>query len=342
MPLLRFPIEKQPKYKAYLLFTTLVRTPPSYNVQQAIPLLGKLLSGDTQLNNEEVYDDRILRVERERKSLQNKAVNDFLYQPTKETEKSTQIALYMPTPIQIQDGVSISSTDLGVLGVTGQESIEQGASLVSTVTSGAGAVVKSVSDAVKGNITADGARLVGAQMAAMIPGAATTDVIRGTLRTTPNPNTRMMFRSVNLRNFSFDFRMVPTSQRESEVIKNIITYFREELYPDVITLEGQAGGQIEAGYKFPNLFKIDFMYEDEDGNQKDLSEKNPNLKLNPMYLQAFTANYNSTGGFYKDRNFNDVQITMSFAEERTLSKKDIVPDKLTAEEFRAREATYAQ
>ena len=41
-----------------------------------------------------------------------------------------------------------------------------------------------------------------------------------------------------------------------------------------------------------------------------------------MYLKAFTASYNSTGGFYKDGEFNEVSIQVSFAEEFTLNKDD--------------------
>jgi hypothetical protein len=41
-----------------------------------------------------------------------------------------------------------------------------------------------------------------------------------------------------------------------------------------------------------------------------------------MYLKAFTASYNSTGGFYKDGEFNEVSIQVSLAEEFTLNKSD--------------------
>ena len=127
----------------------------------------------------------------------------------------------------------------------------------------------------------------------------------------------MIFRAVNIREFSFDFKMVPTSKREQEEIKNIVSFFRTNLYPEVIKLEATGGNSIDAGYKFPDLFEIKLMY---DG--KDLAKDNPNLSFKHMYLKSFTASYNSTGGFYKDGEFNEVSIQVSFAEEFTLNKAD--------------------
>jgi len=174
----------------------------------------------------------------------------------------------------------------------------------------------SLIETLKGNVSGDAASLGASRLAAGLPGPG-TDAVRGSLRVTPNPNTRMMFRSVNIREFSFDFKMVPTSKREQEEIKNIVSFFRINLYPEVIKLEGTGGNSIDAGYKFPNLFEIKLMYEG-----KDLSKDNPNLSFKHMYLKAFTASYNSTGGFYKDGEFNEVSIQVSFAEEFTLNKDD--------------------
>ena len=48
-------------------------------------------------------------------------------------------------------------------------------------------------------------------------------------RTIVNPNVRSIFRGVNLREFTFQFKMIATSRQEADVIDKIITHF-----PDLI------------------------------------------------------------------------------------------------------------
>jgi len=318
---LQFPINKQDKYRAYMLFTPIQRIPPSYSVKSGFPRLERLASGDV---------GGFLFPDNSPPDVASKqAQSQFLdgFRSGKETEKTDkQIALYMPPNIQIQDGVSITPTDLGIMGAAVSAGIQNNQGIVGTALDTIGQAGRSFMDTLKsGNTTGDAANLIMSRVVGAVTGGTVTDAVRGTLRTTPNPNSRMIFRNVNLRNFSFDFRMVPTSQEESEQIKEIIQRFREELYPETIKIEGQSGVEINAGYKFPNLFDIKFMY-----NGEDLSKNNLNLKLYPMYLQGLTVNYNSTGGFYETGDFNDVQLTMTFGEERTIDKSDLPYNKRIA------------
>lgn len=316
---LTFPIEKQDKQRAYMLFTPIERIPPSYTMKAAFPSLERAASGD-------LFE-----------SVFRGAPPSFAYKETltqfmdgfvsgqESYLFDKQIALYMPPNIQIQDGVSITPTDLGIIGSSVASGIENNQGIMGSALDAIGQAGRSFMDTLRsGNTTGDAANLIMSRVVGAVSGDRITDAVRGTLRTTPNPNSRLIFRNVNLRNFSFDFRLVPTSSRESREIIKIIERFREELYPEAIKIQGREGIEINAGYKFPNLFDIRFMY-----NGEDLSGKNPNLRLYPMYLQGLTVNYNSTGGFYETGDFNDVQLTMTFGEERTIDKSDLTPGQET-------------
>jgi hypothetical protein len=296
-----FPIENRDKYKAYIKFTPIIKNGPTYQNRVNIAQTEAQSSSDTA------------------KSFLENAFNQFgnsAISASTERRGGESVALYMPTPVTIQDGVSIEPASLGILGEGASRSMDAGSGIVAAVGAALQDGMGSLIETLKGNVSGDAASLGASRLAAGLPGPG-TDAVRGSLRVTPNPNTRMMFRSVNIREFSFDFKMVPTSKREQEEIKNIVSFFRINLYPEVIKLEGTGGNSIDAGYKFPNLFEIKLMYEG-----KDLSKDNPNLSFKHMYLKAFTASYNSTGGFYKDGEFNEVSIQVSFAEEFTLNKDD--------------------
>ncbi len=296
-----FPIENRDKYKAYIKFTPIIKNGPTYQSRVNIPQTEAQSSSDTA------------------KSFLENAFNQFgnsAISASTERRGGESVALYMPTPVTIQDGVSIEPASLGILGEGASRSMDAGSGIGTAVGAALQDGMGSLIETLKGNVSGDAASLGASRLAAGLPGPG-TDAVRGSLRVTPNPNTRMMFRSVNIREFSFDFKMVPTSKREQEEIKNIVSFFRINLYPEVIKLEGTGGNSIDAGYKFPNLFEIKLMYEG-----KDLSKDNPNLSFKHMYLKAFTASYNSTGGFYKDGEFNEVSIQVSFAEEFTLNKDD--------------------
>ena len=320
-----YPIDNRDKYKAYVLFTPIQKKGPTYAQKEVIRQPSSARSSDMSFpNTPPPGTRRIVTV--------GGAVDEVI-DATKETANSVgrffgnskltvgteryldeSVALYMPTPVTIADQVTINSADLGILGASTGTAIEQGRGVVSAISDAVGTAGKSLIEGLKGNLSGDAASLLASRVAAGLPGQ--TDAIRGALRVTPNPNTRMIFRSVNIREFSFDFKMVPTSVEEQNHIRNIVSFFRRNLYPETIPLEG-LDTSVSAGYKFPNIFQVNLMY---DG--RDLGEKNPNLSFKHMYLKSFSASYNNTGGFYKDGEFNEVSIQVAFAEEFTLDKKD--------------------
>ena len=109
--------------------------------------------------------------------------------------------------------------------------------------------------------------------------------------------------------------MIAKSQAEARVIKDIVKHFRKQLYPDTYDIASLGGAAI--GFKFPNMFDIEFTYR---------GVRNRNIpKIHLCYLRNVSTTINPTGGaFRRDGQPNEVDLTLSFVEHKTLRKNDIV------------------
>jgi len=97
-----------------------------------------------------------------------------------------------------------------------------------------------------------------------------------------------------------------------EQIRNIVKFFREELYPEKISL-GETG--VPLGYEFPNMFEIDVV--NKDGS-------NPAFNIQRCYLRDVTTSFNgASSGMYYDGNFIEVDISLRFQEAVALDKEKV-------------------
>jgi hypothetical protein len=221
-----------------------------------------------------------------------------------------KVSLYLPQAVQINDAASYSNVDLGIMGAGGAAAMAEGANLIPALIEGAGQSAASIIDAIMGRApnSPDLAKLAVNRAAKFLPGEGMRGAVASATRVSVNPNTRALFKSVPLREFTFTFKMIPTSKKETEQIKGIIKFFRENLYPEVIDMGG-----IPAGFKFPHVFEISLKY----AKNKELA-----TKILPSYIRSFAATYNASGmGFLEGGDFSEVDITMSFIESGTLHKK---------------------
>ena len=132
----------------------------------------------------------------------------------------------------------------------------------------------------------------------------------------PNPNTRAIFRQVNLRTFQISLKMIPESPDDAFMIKKIVEEFRAQLYPEA---QGYGEGeQYVTAFKFPNLFKIKFHM-----GGSEVKE----LKLLDSYLTNMTTTYNSgtnaimakSGGNFS---FAETDLNLTFLEFRALFSRN--------------------
>lgn len=220
----------------------------------------------------------------------------------------TEVLLYLPQGLQFRDNVTYENVDVGSTGAA----VSQGASILGSMADGVGSFVQGLTSG-----GGDGLAKLATVKMAQAAGKFSDEVTAGLkLQTgvTTNPNSRSLFKQVNMREFQFNFKMVARSKKEAEQVKNIVNLFRSELYPEDI--EVTVGGQeISLGYKFPNKFNIEFEYEG-----KTIAHK-----VKPCFLRSVDTTYNASQmAFHEDGEFLEVDMNLNFTETVTLSKKDIL------------------
>ena len=312
-----FPLNKEEqKYEARITFNA--REVQSFDVNFLFDISGVATTknaGDEQTQNDQVAAASNAKTDAAAQDAANKGApgSQSMINATGQKFKGGskgKVSLYLPQAIQINDAASYSNVDLGIMGAGGAAAMAEGAGLLPALLKQGVGAAASIIDAIKGDAPngSDLARLAVSRASKFLPGEGNRGAVASATRVSVNPNTRALFKSVPLREFTFTFKMIPTSKEETEQIKGIIKFFRENLYPEVITL-----GDIPAGFKFPHVFEISLKY----GKNKALA-----TKILPSYIRSFAATYNASGmGFLEGGDFSEVDITMSFIESGTLHKK---------------------
>lgn len=223
---------------------------------------------------------------------------------------SGAVTLYLPQAITIQDGVQYDTLNLGVIGAGAEAALQNGDGITKAAFAAMEDAGQSAVDFIT-NRSGMGSTMAGlaAVRLAQRGGEKTRGVIGSAFGIATNPNTRALFKSVNLREFSFTFKMIASSKAEANAIEQIIKTFRTELYPESIDESG-----VSLGYYYPNKFKISMSYK----NQKVGTE------FLPSNLKAVNVVYNpSSMGWHADGKPSEVDLTLSFGEPRALNAKDI-------------------
>ncbi len=212
----------------------------------------------------------------------------------------SQVNLYLPQGVQYADKVEYENAELGALGAAGVDFTDETLALPSESLKN-----KEVQNSVISSVTAKLSETAG-------------QVARARTRTSPNPNTRALFKQVGLRSFAFQFKLIPVNEDEANLIASLIKLFRTELYPEEIPFD-VGDLSLKLGYKFPNRFKIEQIY---DGALSTAQ------KIEPAYLDSFTTNYNTTAqSFFKGKDgkpyHSEIDIAMTFIESKTLNRESI-------------------
>lgn len=227
------------------------------------------------------------------------------------------VSMFVPISVTFNDGAQYDDTAaLGVTGGAAMAAMEAGggvgASILAGIRDGALSMVGLGNNT--GIPTGDVARVAATRLTQMAPFVpqGVKNAVSLTTQTTLNPNTRPLFRNVNIRTFTFTFKMIPDSKREAAVVERIVKHFRKNVYPEVIP-EGIDG--FSAAYRFPKLFDISF----------DMGGKKMGIpKIEKCYLRNVSVTYNSTAAtFHEDGQPNEIDMTLTFVERKTLSRKDI-------------------
>lgn len=233
---------------------------------------------------------------------------------TSTVDRNSGVILYLPTAIQVNDGVNYEQFDLGPIGAIGLAGIQSGQGAPSALARGVGQATGSLVSLLQGNVADQrGARLAAARLA-MQGNATTSGTVRAGLATTVNPNTINLFKSVNLREFSFTFKMIANSPREAEEIDRIVKFFRATMYPETINFD-PGGLDVPIGYEFPDKFQIEMRYNGQPVGVRILNS----------VLRSVQTVYNPQSmSWHVDGKPSEVDVTLNFGEERTLNRNDIL------------------
>jgi len=274
---LNFPIERDEKYEGRISFTALNS---STGAQRALAVSAQAGGFDIGLQRAAASGGTITTI-------------------------GGSVNLYLPQGLNFQDGVQYENTDLGIIGsaisgAAGSVYRDPSVKGIQAVTNAA----SSVADQVTSNLFGAQNREAAAGLAERFLPGASNAIAMGT-GITANPHRRSIFRDVALRQFSFNFTMVPASPDEAAASEEIVKFFRVNLYPE---RAGPAGTL----YKFPTKFEIRLSYKGEEVATKIL----------PCYLTSVQTQYNPrSGSFHTDSKFNEISIALSFQEETTLDKQ---------------------
>jgi hypothetical protein len=218
--------------------------------------------------------------------------------------------IYLPIPpgLTFSDSMSYSSLDLGILGTIGQETInamDNAKGIKGVIGAGIGGLAGSLVNKAKKLNTAAAASIAARQFRQ--DGIANT--IDFSKKQVIAPNTNTSFQNTGIRSFGFNFKMMPKSKSEADMITKIIKTFRENMYPkgtDVILT-------------YPPIWTMKFY----DGMTGRENRKIP--KIYECYLTGMTATYNGTTNmFHEDGSPVETDVSVQFQETKALTLSDIV------------------
>jgi hypothetical protein len=215
--------------------------------------------------------------------------------------------VYFPCPANIAfgDAANLSSIDLGVLGAAGSLIANGGISGGAATQAGVEATLEAIGKGVIGGLDAAlGGSITKAQAIS---------------KTAPNPFTNTTFQGNNVRNFTFNFKLVATSKHEAQMIKQINDMFRINMYGG--DGEEHESGLIDTYLSYPPVWEIDFLQ----SIGYDSAEMNPYLpKIFSCYLGGFNSTFNTTSAaWFHDGAPLEVDISLTFQETRALTARDI-------------------
>ena len=211
--------------------------------------------------------------------------------PTKRLAQS--IALYMPAQLSVGHTAKYGEAEMGAI-VAG---LNAGIKGIKDDDTSVGDLAKSL-----GNETAKA-------FAGVIGGVATGaqeafEIASGTLT---NNRTEMKFEGIERRDFSFSFRMLPTSPEEAQTIEDIVTAFRFHSMPEVL---GSLAGRTMI---VPSTFDIEYR---------------PNIHLHKISTSVLESVEVQYGGertqFFTDDQPVETQLTLKFKELEIITKERIL------------------
>lgn len=228
------------------------------------------------------------------------------------------VSLYLPSQLRFGDAAEYTNVDLGMIGAATALGIREGGSGKELLNKALSASMPSFEDLQSAFVMGLGSEA--AQVAALRSAGAVSSGIAGAIETetgiTLNPNRRSVFKGIGLRRFQFSFQLIPTSALEARRIKEVIGFFRHNMYPDMSgPIDANRG--TSAAFRFPSKFYVGMYY----------GSKKVGTGILPCFCEYVNVTYNPNSmAFHDDGEPQETVIELGLIEERALTKADIMTD----------------
>lgn len=273
-------------------------------------------------------------------AIQNILATGERYQPVKGKVNNKlnrgEAVLFLPQSIQISDNIQYGSIELGAIGATAMQGVAAGAGALGLAGEALKNTMSDIAAAAFGDLGDAGAAAAVQRTARRFGAPQIAGAVATSTGVTINPNNRNILNGVALRTFRFQFKLIPTSAKESEVINKMIKWFRLSMYPDIGAVLDETQGT-SLTLKYPSKFNITMEYGkfSEAGGIEFGDTTQVATGLLPCFLQSFDAVYNPNAmAFHTDGNPQEVDISLNFIEERALNRNDVEQDRLDLGEVR--------
>jgi len=216
----------------------------------------------------------------------------------------TSIYLPMPSGVSFNDGGDYGEMALGDIAAGGGMD-----ALAKLMQGDMGGAARSAGGAIGQQYSS----LTGARgkaiLAATLPGVDEETAMFAQKKIKP-PNQNTTFKGNNLRNFSFNFKLIANSERDTEAIARIQTTFRRYSYA------GSSDDAPNVILDYPPLWKIRFL----EGDRENIYLP----KIFACYLESFQCTFNGEANMFRyDGSPFSIDCQLSFKETRVLTRNDI-------------------
>lgn len=219
----------------------------------------------------------------------------------------TRESAYFPCPSNIAfgDAANLSSIDLGIMGAGLDAVRNRGGEVTDKMSAAFAAAGKAA------------LKTIGGAVDAATGGSLTKSYFVN--KAAVNQFTNTTFQGNNVRNFTFNFKMVAESAKESDMIKAIDHFFRVNMYGGA--QEDLTGTQFNAFLSYPPIWEIDFL---ESVNFEGAVFNQYLPKIFACYLGGYNATFNTTAAAWHPGGAPlEVDMSLTFTESRALNAIDI-------------------
>ena len=242
----------------------------------------------------------------------NESAMQQLGRARKTTSRITDsIALYLPNQVIDNTGALYEDLPTGLVG----KFLGDAAGLAKSYTNqDYERVGMAAGNALKAFITEAGRRLLATAAEGLLGAEGSVQGVNKLFGQADNPFVEVLFTSMNIRQFTYNFNFAPRNEEETMEIQQIIQLFRFHMVPELQTNNGRY-------ITLPSTFDIHYMYKAQNGNGY---ENDYYTRLSTCVLKECNVNYTPAGvKSFADGAPTQVTMSLTFAETEALTKEKV-------------------